>query len=349
MIFCGDTTFPFSDNVESLLKLPVDFKNAAKIVNLEALILDSNLPKKTTGIALSNSPNVLGFLQDFNVIGASLANNHICDFDLSIDGQLERLKIAGVTGFGAGDCISKAASPFVYEEKGEVFLVLTFGWNVIGCTYATDYSPGVNPMEPSYVIKQATYFLNENPGANIIITFHNNYEFELYPQPAHRSLFFDLIELGVKAIFCHHPHIVGGCEIYKGCPIFYSLGNFYLPEYQYNGYNLSYPEISREGLCVDYRKDISDIQLHWTYKCQDNTLSLTCTESLSDSTKINLLTPFNGMSHSEYILWFKLNRKKKKLLPIYRNYQSENEAAFNNFIVRHRQKTIDFLVGLGIK
>ncbi len=349
MIFCGDTTFPFSDNVESLLKVPVEFKNAAKIVNLEALILNSNVTKKTSGIALSNSPYVLGFLRDFNVIAASLANNHICDFDLSIDDQLQKLKEAGVIGFGAGDCINKAANPFIYEENGEIFLVLTFGWDVIGCTYATDCNSGVNPMEPNHVLEQVTQFLNRNSDANIIVTFHNNYEFELYPQPAHRNLFFDLIEIGVKAIFCHHPHVVGGCEIYKGSPIFYSLGNFYLPECEYHGYNLSYPENSREGLCVDYRKDISDIKLHWTYKSQDNVLSLKRTEKLSDSTKIKSLTPFNGMSHSEYIKWFKVERKKNKLLPIYKNYQSVNEKVFNRFVVRNRQKAIDFLVGLGIK
>jgi poly-gamma-glutamate synthesis protein (capsule biosynthesis protein) len=34
------------------------------------------------------------------------------------------------------------------------------------------------------------------------------------------------IEAGADAIFGHHPHIMKGVEIYRGKPIFYSLGNF---------------------------------------------------------------------------------------------------------------------------
>ncbi|AZG06756.1 CapA family protein [Pigmentiphaga sp. H8] len=34
------------------------------------------------------------------------------------------------------------------------------------------------------------------------------------------------IDAGAHAILCHGPHVMRGLEIYKGCPIFYSLGNF---------------------------------------------------------------------------------------------------------------------------
>lgn len=36
----------------------------------------------------------------------------------------------------------------------------------------------------------------------------------------------ECIDAGASAILGHGPHIVRGIEIYKGCPIFYSLGNF---------------------------------------------------------------------------------------------------------------------------
>jgi poly-gamma-glutamate synthesis protein (capsule biosynthesis protein) len=35
-----------------------------------------------------------------------------------------------------------------------------------------------------------------------------------------------LIDAGADLIIGHHPHVVQGIEIYKGKPIFYSLGNF---------------------------------------------------------------------------------------------------------------------------
>lgn len=54
------------------------------------------------------------------------------------------------------------------------------------------------------------------------------------------------IDIGVHAVIGHGPHILRGIEIYKDCPIFYSLGNFifhnenipYAPEEFYAMYNL---------------------------------------------------------------------------------------------------------------
>lgn len=349
MIFCGDSVFPFNTS-KDLLCLPYDFRSKPKIVNLEALILeDKNETKTTEGIALNNNKKVIDFLQSINVNAVSLSNNHITDFDVSIDEQIQTLERGDIKAFGAGDDLAQAKKPFVYEENDQQFVVVSFGWNVIGCKYATSTTKGVNPMEHKEVFSQVESLNEDYPSANIILTFHNNYEFELYPQPAHRQMFFDLIDVGVKAIFCHHPHIVGGYEIHNNCPIFYSLGNFYLPESNYNGYDLKYPEIAKEGLCVEYNGNIENTLLYWTYKYENNVLSLNCQESLATSKKMKELSSFSGLSHKEYIKWFKKNRRKKKLLPIYKNHNSTSERCINNLIVINRQKVVDFLVRKGVK
>jgi poly-gamma-glutamate synthesis protein (capsule biosynthesis protein) len=36
----------------------------------------------------------------------------------------------------------------------------------------------------------------------------------------------DCIETGANVVICHGPHVLRGIELYEGCPIFYSLGNF---------------------------------------------------------------------------------------------------------------------------
>lgn len=55
------------------------------------------------------------------------------------------------------------------------------------------------------------------------------------------------IDEGASAVIGHGPHILRGIQVYKGCPIFYSLGNFifqnetvsHLPHDFYKKYNLS--------------------------------------------------------------------------------------------------------------
>jgi len=348
MIFSGDTVFPFKKYDKTFLeKIDNNFLNKPKIVNLESLIELENMKKVTKGIALSSTKQIVSFLKDLNVIGCSLANNHITDFDTSIDKQKEYLFKNGIQSFGAGDDIEKASKPIFYNENGQKYAVLAFGWEVIGCRYATASSKGVNPFSYEHIISSIKKLYEEDKNISIILTIHNNYEFELYPQPAHRKMFFDLIdEFDIKAIFCHHPHIVGGCEVYKNAPIFYSLGNFYLPETNYNGYDLKYNDEAKVGLVVDFRS--TDVKLYWTYKDSDNSLKITDIENLNDSQKIQKLTHFSGMSHSDYIKWFKHNRKKSKGLPIYKN-NNVFEEKINNFLVAFRQSFIDFLVRKGVK
>lgn len=65
-------------------------------------------------------------------------------------------------------------------------------------------------------------------GNFVIFSFHNHEPSEAVQQPpaftvdfAHRA-----IDEGVDAFIAHGPHQLRGIEIYKGRPIFYSLGNF---------------------------------------------------------------------------------------------------------------------------
>ena len=70
---------------------------------------------------------------------------------------------------------------------------------------------------------------------------------------AHRA-----IDLGAHAVIGHGPHLLRPVEIYKGCPIFYSLGDFVLhnesmtsaPEEMYEKYGLT----SDDPLCEIFRK-----------------------------------------------------------------------------------------------
>ncbi|PML85240.1 CapA family protein [Vibrio breoganii] len=348
MIYCGDFVFPF-DNAEPL-DLPNDFLSKEKIVNFESLIIDdfSKYPKVATGVALNSSPTSIVRLKQLSTIGVSLANNHIQDFDISINEQRSLFSNESIQPFGAGDNIDVASEGIKYTSNNVDFYALSFGWDVIKCPYATRKNRGVNPMVYEHIIELVERAKIEHSDRKIVVIFHANYEFELYPQPGHRKLYFELIDIGVDAVFCHHTHIVGGYEIYKGRPIFYSLGNFYLPDYEYSGFKLISPSFTNLGLCVEYNGIVDEILLHWVEN-KNNKLVYIGNENLHESKKMKALSEFSGMSHQDYINWFRVNRAKKKLLPIYKNPDSKVESYFNGELVNYRQKVIDLFVRLGLK
>ena len=348
MIFSGDIVFPNSFSNIILNDIDSDFLSKKKIVNLESLINLEDMIKTTDGIGLLSSKDIIHFLNKINVKFCSQCNNHITDYNTSINEQKKFLKDNGIGSFGAGDTINQAAQPIFYTENNERYCVISFGWETIGCIAATNNRKGVNPLRYSYVKKQVSYFLN-NYDVKLICMFHWNYEYELYPQPAHRQLAFELVEMGVHAIIGHHPHIVQGYEVYKKKPIFYSLGNFYFPSFNYDGYEINFKEKANIGLSVDISDNFRNTNLYWTRLDDNKKLSLIKKETLMKSKMILNLSKFSGLSHKDYILWFKENRKKKKLLPIYKNINRKYELFLKDKFVNFRQLLINLLVNYKIK
>jgi poly-gamma-glutamate synthesis protein (capsule biosynthesis protein) len=60
----------------------------------------------------------------------------------------------------------------------------------------------------------------------VIPYFHWGREGSTTVQPYQMTLAHLCIDLGCKAVLGAHPHRLQGIEVYRGAPIFYSLGNF---------------------------------------------------------------------------------------------------------------------------
>jgi poly-gamma-glutamate synthesis protein (capsule biosynthesis protein) len=60
----------------------------------------------------------------------------------------------------------------------------------------------------------------------LLLSIHWGVELSTTPRKAEIDLARKLIDAGADIIMGHHPHVLQGIEIYKGKPIFYSLGNF---------------------------------------------------------------------------------------------------------------------------
>jgi poly-gamma-glutamate capsule biosynthesis protein CapA/YwtB (metallophosphatase superfamily) len=60
----------------------------------------------------------------------------------------------------------------------------------------------------------------------IIVTVHWGVPYERLPSKEDRIKARHFIDCGADVVAGHHPHIIQPVEIYRGRPIFYSLGNF---------------------------------------------------------------------------------------------------------------------------
>jgi poly-gamma-glutamate synthesis protein (capsule biosynthesis protein) len=345
MIFCGDTIFTGTFDSAIVSECDKNFLQRPKAVNLESLIDLGQMKKTAPGIGLLSSPDIVDLFKAIQVEICLLANNHVTDFDVSIESQKRFLSESGIRACGAGDDLEMASLPCFFTQDDEEYGILPFGWETISCVAATDRSKGVNPLRYGHIMESVKNFFDEFPGKRLVVVFHWNYEYEQYPQPAHRKLAYDLIEMGVEAIIGHHPHIVQGAELHRGKPIFYSLGNFYFPAGVHSGFPVTPPDKAYHGLCVELSsKEASRPTLYWTHLGKNGRLRIENEEKLDESEKIAELTPFAGMPHEEYIEWFRKHRHKKRLLPIYKDPAAKLATTLNDLWVGTRQQLIDFLV-----
>ncbi|MCE9786736.1 CapA family protein [Shewanella chilikensis] len=333
MIFLGDVAHPFNNRPNWPLALR---EMGPLVVNLEGPICTYEQQVLSSAAILFNHPSVLEELEECNVVAACLANNHITDIADGVDSTLNHLNSKGILGFGA--VVSKALDvvPKPVTYGGFEYVFLGFGWEVIQCEGYGNKKEGVVPLNKSNVITKVCQARSLYPNAKIICNFHWNYELELYPQPAHRELAMLAVDNGADLIIGHHPHIVGGIELYKNVPIVYSLGNWWLPQGVFFNGKIKYPEESYQQLAFEFRLDGSH-KCHWySYHPETHDLSYELVENLTSSQRVEALTPFSGMNSQEYYAWFKINRKKSKALPIYKSIDSVVSNKIKDFWIKVR-------------
>ena len=161
---------------------------------------------------------------------------------------------------------------------------------------------------------------------------HWGYELAQYPQPADREWAHLAIDCGANYIIGHHPHVVQGAEKYNGGFIFYSLGNFLLPQVDYLGRKLQYFD-ERVQIQLMIEIDFSDkskdeLTFHiLNYNKKDSSINLIkSTRSIEDDF-FRKTTPFAGLNFKEYKKWFNRTNHSGKIFnskPTYWSYRMLN-------------------------
>jgi hypothetical protein len=193
-----------------------------------------------------------------NLVG--MANNHSLDF--GPEGLAECLTILDHTGIkhaGGGLTLADAHSPAIKKVQNQktTFGLLSYMrfWspkrtaNPNGPSLAT-IDPGVilvrngdkvesveGPLESDIKTMEDDVVLAKRHSSIVMVTLHvhdlshdRSYGYPDVTPPNDTITYRRAIDAGADMVLGHGPHVLRGIEIYKGKPIFYSLGNFI---YQY--------------------------------------------------------------------------------------------------------------------
>lgn len=176
-----------------------------------------------------SDPKNLESMKKAGIDVLSLANNHSLDYgyDGLVDtiNYLDKSKIHRV---GAGKNYKDAIGEVVIEKNGYKIGILGFSRVVPTVDwYATNKRPGLVGAYDSQL--KAVLEKVEKTAKEVdvlILSIHWGKELATKPRQEEIIAGRKLIDAGADIIMGHHPHVLQGIEIYKGKPIFYSLGNF---------------------------------------------------------------------------------------------------------------------------
>ena len=228
LFFCGDFCSTPSTSFISVSEELKDILKSCdlKVCNFEGPIESSGKSLTKVPPIIQQSPDAPSFLESlgFNVI--SLANNHALDF--GDDGYFSTKRAFTKAMVAGAGTLNEVYTIHIFRIKG-----LKIG--IFFLTYASFGAFDTNPIHDesigcAYINHLCVNHLILNCRKDLdflIIYVHNGIEYFDVPFPEQRARYKDLIDYGVDAVIGHHSHTPQGWEVYKGCPIFYSLGNFF--------------------------------------------------------------------------------------------------------------------------
>jgi len=212
----GGIDYPF----EAVLPL---LRNASIVLgNLEGPLARTSA-RQARNYSYKVNPDLAAALARARINVLTLANNHALDCGREgILETLEALASAGVDAIGAGADQKAAHQPLIRQAGPWRVGLLGYYWNE-RCAATTDL-PGA-AMDTPEVLKSDIGALR-NRVDRVVVTFHWGIPYYHEPSPENRAKARFAVDCGADVVIGHHPHIVQPFEIYRGRPIFYSVGNF---------------------------------------------------------------------------------------------------------------------------
>ena len=199
------------------------------IGNLETSITTKGTKWPNKQFNFRSYPENLKAMESAGIDVLGLANNHILDYGYNgLLDTINHIDNTGIKRVGAGKNKADAMKPVIIENEGFKIGILSASRVVPDVAwYATGQRPGLIGAYDVHI----EGLLNEikkskNDVDLVVLSIHWGIEKDPEPKAQDVVLAKKLIDGGVDIIMGHHPHVLQGIEVYKGKPIFYSLGNF---------------------------------------------------------------------------------------------------------------------------
>jgi poly-gamma-glutamate synthesis protein (capsule biosynthesis protein) len=201
-------SYPFS-------ALPPVPQSSFFVGNFEGSIPKVHVPTQSMKFAFSVRPEYIRSLHEYGATHLSLANNHSYDFGVD---DYEHTKAV------LNEFFSVFGHQRTLDEESVTFIELASTTVAVIGVYAIDVQPTQEAIE--MVLNYA-----QSVSDYQIAYVHFGTEYEPQHSAAQERLAQAFINAGTDAIVGHHPHVTQDIGLYKGAPIFYSLGNFVFDQY----------------------------------------------------------------------------------------------------------------------
>ncbi len=236
ILFAADMSFNYFDRLPAKEEAAAIMKETAacfkeadfSVLNLENIFgkAEAHIPITKSGPNLISDEGFAAFIDALDPTVVGLANNHSRDYgDAPMLATRDLLLSKGYQVIGAGKDIEEAYEAALLEKDGQKAAIIAVNENEFGV--AGLHTAGTAGYDLTRVTK--AIFKAKVRGAVPIVYFHGGNEYNPFPSPGKVGLYRHFIDLGAGAVIAMHTHCPQGYEFYEGCPIVYSMGNFFFP------------------------------------------------------------------------------------------------------------------------
>ena len=285
IIFVGDTAFDKKPEFDDYLsKLFED--SAFSVMNFEAFLSDKQIPLGITESLF------LDILKGMKCKVICVANNHSLDNGLK---KLERLEqIAESAG---ASVIGTSKRPWIIVDNCDMKLgILNAVWTLTGVKKRRHLNAFGTKIKS--LVSQIQN-MKEAKVDKVVLVIHWGIELEIIPHPVQIQMARELVDAGADIIVGHHSHLIQPFGVIHEKPIYYSIGNFYIPISEKTWY---YPPETKRGLLILYDGEASQVK--------------TIQNSGERITYLDGIGGENLLFSADYASYFESHRKKKHIPPL---------------------------------